>query len=329
MFKKIFAIFFRVAISLVILFFLFKNIDEKSFAQIIKNADKALLFLSFLVLFCGYVLGLFRWKMLLHAVNIRLPLKRVVTSYSAGVFFSLFLPSTIGGDFMRSVDLSVYTKKPKEVIATVFLDRLSGFIGLVILAIFSMFFGRKFLGDKSVVLSLAVIISILIISLLILFNKFLYSKINKLLKSPNAGDLREMITSLHEEIHVFRQKKAVAINNIILSIAIQIILPVSFYITALSLGIKISPVYFFIFLPIISAITLLPISIGGLGLRDATVIFFFAKAGLAKNIAFAMSLLNFSFILICGALGGLIYVLTVRHRRMQHNTSPQVYKKYA
>lgn len=322
MLKKIFAIFFRVAISLVILFFLFKNIDEKSLVQIIKNVDKPLILLSFLVFFCAYVLGLFRWVMLLHAVNIRLPLKRVVTSYASGIFFSLFLPSTIGGDFMRSVDLSVHTKKPKEVIATVFLDRLSGFIGLVIVAIFAMFFGWKFLRDKSVILSLAIIISVLIVALLVLFNKFLYSRINRILKSPNAGNMRDLITNLHEEIHVFRHKKAVAINNIILSLAIQMIMPVSFYISALSLGIKISPVYFFIFLPIISAITLLPISIGGLGLRDATVIFFFAKAGLAKDMAFAMSLLNFSFILICGALGGLIYVLTVRHRRVQRNTSP-------
>jgi hypothetical protein len=327
--KKIFAVFIRVAISLVILFFLFKNIDKKSLVQIIKNADKPLLFFSFIVFFCSYVLGLFRWEMLLRAVNIRLPLKRVITSYSAGAFFNIFLPSTIGGDFMRSVDLSLHTKKPKEVIATVFLDRLSGFIGLVILAIVAMFFGWKVLGDKSVILSLAIIVAVLAAVLLVLFNKFLYSRINKILKSPKAGNLRDMVTSLHEEIHVFRNKKAVAVNNILISIVIQVILPVSFYIIAISLGIRISPVYFFIFLPIISAITLLPVSIGGLGLRDATVIFFFAKAGLAKDMAFAMSLLNFSFILACGGLGGLIYVLTVHHRRVQHNASSQVHNKHA
>ncbi|MBN2831120.1 MAG: flippase-like domain-containing protein [Candidatus Omnitrophica bacterium] len=314
--KKALSVIIRIIVSFAILFFLFKNIDQKSLLKIIKDSDKPLLFISFLIFFCAYILGLIRWNMLLSAVNIRLPLKRLVASFSAGLFFNLFLPSTIGGDFMRGADLSFYTKRPKEVIATLFLNRLSGYIGLVVLAVCAFIFGWKFLRDESVLLSLEIIAAALIIALLALFNKFFYNKINKLLKSPKAGNIRDLITSLHEEIHIFRYKKAVVAKNILLSVCIQAIIPLSFYITALSLGVKINPVYFFIFLPIIAAITLLPVSIGGLGLRDATAIFFFAKAGVAKDMAFAMSLLNFSFILIIGVLGGLIYVLTVYNRRV-------------
>jgi len=75
-------------------------------------------------------------------------------------------------------------------------------------------------------------------------------------------------------------------------------------------------IYFFIFLPVIGAITLLPISLGGLGLRDATTIFFFAKIGVGKDLAFAMSLLSFSFLLFYGSIAGLIYFITVNHRKL-------------
>lgn len=327
-FKKMLSIFLRISISIILLIFLFKQVDKESLLEIIKNADKKLLFFAFCIFFLNYILCLFRWEMLLRALKIYLPLKRVIISYSGGVFFSLFLPSTIGGDLMRSIDLTIHTRRPKEVIATVFLDRLSGYIGLVSLVLLSLSFGWRIIQDKSVLLSVVIIIAILITVLTVLFNKFLYSKINKLLHSPNAGKIRELIKNLHQEIHYFRHHKKVIINNLIFSILIQAITPFTFFVIALSIGLKISIIYFLIFLPIISTVTLLPISIGGLGLRDATTIFFFAKAGVGRNLAFAMSLLNFSFILVIGALGGIIYVLTVRHRRLQHYKTSSIHSAY-
>lgn len=336
--RKIFSIFFRISVSIILLAFLFKQIDKRVLLATIKNVDKSLLFLAFFIFFINYILCLFRWEMLLKTAKIYLPFKRVIISFAGGTFFSLFLPSTIGGDFVRSLDLAIHTKRPREVVATVFLDRLSGYIGLVIVALLAVFFGSRLMQDKNVFISVAIITTILIVVLLILFNKFLYSKINQLLhssgRSPAQGkglsvldNIRESLKNLHQEIHIFRHQKKVILQNLVLSLFIQAINPITFYVIALSLGIKMNIIYFFVYLPIIGAITLLPISIGGLGLRDATTIFFFAKAGLAKDLAFAMSLLSFFFILIYGILGGLIYVFTVHHRRIQHYKSPCIYAK--
>jgi uncharacterized protein (TIRG00374 family) len=325
-FKKIVSIFFRVGISVVLLLFLFKSVDKKSLLDVIKNADKGLLFLAFLVASFSYLLCLFRWAMLLKAVDIILPLKRVIISFSGGIFFSLFLPSTIGGDLMRSIDLAAHTKRPREVIATVLLDRLSGYVGLAFFSLTAVIFGWKFVQDKSTLFCLAAIVGILLVILVVLFNKFLYGKINSLLRSPNAGRFRELITDLHEEIHVFKKQRKVIIYNIFVSVLVQALSPLVFFIVALSLGIKIKIIYFFVFIPIIGAITLLPISLGGLGLRDFSTVLFFAKAGVAKDMAFAMSLLNFFFILIYGILGGLIYVFTLRYRRLQYN-QPSAFRK--
>lgn len=315
--KKIFSIIIRIGISIALLIFLFRQVDRKSLFEIIKGADKGILFLAFSIFFVSYIFCLLRWEMLLKAVDIHLPLKRVIISFSAGIFFSLFLPSTIGGDFMRSIDLATYTKKPKEVVATVLLDRLSGYIGLVSLANLSLLLGWRLVQVKTVLFTVLLITGILIAILLVLFNKFLYTRINKFLQSQGAGKIRELITGLHQEMHIFRNHKKVIINNLIFSIIIQAAAPLTSFVIALALGIKINILYFFVFLPVIGAITLLPISIGGLGLRDASMIFFFTKVGVARDLAFAMSLLSFFFILLVGAAGGLIYVFTVHHRRVQ------------
>lgn len=318
--KKIVLIFLRISISVALLIFLFSQVDRKSLFEIIKTADKGLLLWAFFIFFFNYLFCLMRWIMLLKALEIHLPLSRVIISFSGGIFFNLVLPSAIGGDLVRSIDLAAYTKKPKEIVATVILDRLSGSVGLLILIFFSLFFGSKLLQDKAVFLSIFIITFLLVIILLILFNNSIYTALNRFLSRPNAGKIRNTLKSLHEEMHVFRDKKKEVIKNLFVSVLVQANTPLTLYFIALAIGLKVSLIYYFVFLPIIGAITMLPISIGGLGLRDATTIYFFAKAGVSRDLAFAMSLLNFSFILVYGAIGGLIYVLSVRHRRIQHHS---------
>jgi len=327
-FKKIFSILLRIFVSIVLLVLLFKfnKIDLANLINDIKSVDKPLLAAGFAVLFLVYILGFWRWLMLLRAAGIHTPLKRLLVSFSGGVFFSIFLPSTIGGDVVKSADLAGHTRKAKEVIATVLLDRLSGYIGLVLVILPALLLGGELVRDKVVSTSVAVIVILLIFILLVLFNRFIYSRITRFLTAPGAGRIREAISDLHSEIHIFRRHKKVIISNLVLSFVIQLISPLSAYFIALSLGIKISILYFFIFLPIIGAITLLPIAIGGLGLRENLFVVYFAKAGVIKQLAVAMSLLSFSFIVVYGAIGGLIYVLTVHHRRLQHHQPSQVHQ---
>ncbi len=325
--KKIFSIILRVGISIALLVFLFRQVDEKALFEIIRGANKLLLATAFLIYGLIYVLCLRRWAMLLRAFEVKLPIKRIIISFAGGIFFNMFLPSTIGGDFVRSIDLATHTKKPRQIVATVLLDRLSGYIGLVTVALLALLFGWKLIQDRSTLICIILITLLLIMVLFVFFNSFIFSKLNKFFDSPGAGKIKEAIGNLHEEIHYFKNHKKLIAENLILSFFIQVVSPVSFYIIALSLGIKINMAYFFIFLPIIGAITLLPISIGGLGLRDATTIFFFAKAGVGKDLAFAMSLLSFIFLLLYAALGGIIYVLTVHHRRLQPHQPSAVLQK--
>ncbi|MFH0826784.1 MAG: lysylphosphatidylglycerol synthase transmembrane domain-containing protein [Candidatus Omnitrophota bacterium] len=323
--KKVLSVALRVGISIILLVLLlkFNKIDMQDLFVQIRKAHKPALALSFLIIFGNFVLCLLRWEMLLKALKIQIPFKRVVTSFSGGLFFNLFMPSTIGGDFLRTIDLAAHTKKPKEVIATVFLDRLSGFIGLVILALGSLAFGWRLIQDKSVLAFIAVIAGLLILILFVLFNQAVFSKISRIFANPNAGRIRELLRDLHQEIHYFKGHKKTIFLNVLLSILIQACAPLTFFVIAQAIGLDIHLVYFFIFLPVIGAITLLPISIGGLGLREATTTFFFAKVGVDSYLAVTMSLLNSFFIFVCGGLGGLIYVLTVHHRRLQpHQPSP-------
>ena len=316
MLKKIAVIALRISTSIALLIFLFRQVEGKELLGIIKNADKALLLLSFALTFFIYLLCFWRWKMLLNASGVNPPLLRLVSAFSGGIFFNMFLPSTIGGDFVRGADLAVHTKKTSEVVATVILDRLSGFVGVVCVALAALFLGRELIRDRVVFLSVLTLALILLFILLIIFNKSLFFFFNRLLSSSQAGKIRTSLGNIHKEIFYFHKHKKTVWKNIFLSVLIQAISPLGGYLIASAFGIKLNPVYFFVFLPIIGAVTLLPISIGGLGLRDAMTVYFFAKAGIGRDLSFAMSLLGFFFLAVYAVAGGIIYVFALRHRRI-------------
>jgi uncharacterized membrane protein YbhN (UPF0104 family) len=83
-----------------------------------------------------------------------------------------------------------------------------------------------------------------------------------------------------------------------------------------SLGIELNIIHYLILIPIISSVTVLPISIGGLGLRDNAAVVLFSALGIAKEMVVAMTLINFAFIFFIGIIGGIIYGAALYSRRL-------------
>lgn len=166
--KKIAGIVFRICISAVLLWFLFRQVDIKGFLQIIRQAQIWFILLSFFLVLTLDVLCFFRWNMLLVASGVKLPVLSVIRPFAGSIFFNMFLPTTIGGDFVRGADLSVSTRKTSHVVASVLLDRLSGYVALVIVALGALLVGHKLIIDKRIIALLAGM-SILLFFILLFF----------------------------------------------------------------------------------------------------------------------------------------------------------------
>jgi hypothetical protein len=320
--KKILFFILRLSVSIVLFIFLFKQIDKKALFLNMQTADKNILAWAFLLYLINLVFGFWRWNLLLGTLGVCASLKRRLVSFAGGNFFNYFLPSTIGGDFVRSIDLSLHTKRTKEVVATVLLDRLSGYVGLEIVFLVALFLGRRLLQLKIVLLGAVLITSLLVTLLLFVFNNFFYSKLNRFLSLPVTGKFGEALKSLHEELHIFKNNKLAIIRSILLSVFIQIGSPLASYVVALSLGLRLSFLHFLIFLPIIGVITLLPISLGGLGFKETVAVYCFKKVGVPEDLTLAFSLIGLFIVLTYACLGGLFYVFAIHYRRQQRPASP-------
>ena len=82
------------------------------------------------------------------------------------------------------------------------------------------------------------------------------------------------------------------------------------YLIGLSLGDRVSIWYYFLFVPITSIVTILPVSFAGLGVREGAYVFLFTQAGMPRETALSLSLLVYVIsIFTPGLIGGVIYVL--------------------
>lgn len=314
--KPIISVLIRLFVTALILAFLFFKINFSQVITAITGCRKDIFLLALLLFFSTYYLGLLRWRMLLHALDLKPPFKRIVTAFSGGLFFNLTLPSTIGGDVARVYSLFSHTGEGSKVAATVILDRLSGFLALTCIAIVSLLIGYHLIESSAVIIVTTITAGVFFTLSLILFSRRAAKVVSFILIKLHLKRIENVWSKITEALNLFRNKKLLLLENFIISCLIQVSIVVATYLSALSVGVDSRMIYFFIVVPVIGVISTLPITIGGLGLRDASSVFFFAKIGIPSDLAFSVSLISFFFVTIIGVAGGIIYAFTLHTRRL-------------
>ena len=108
-----------------------------------------------------------------------------------------------------------------------------------------------------------------------------------------------------------------------LSLLVQVFVVLAAFCCARSLGLDISITPFFLYLPVISAVSTIPVSINALGLQEGAFILFFTRAGLAKPEALSLAFLFRLVVVILSVLGGLLWLARGgSNKRAGRQTSP-------
>lgn len=298
------------------IFLLLRKIDFAQVFGLIKQADGHYLTLAGVMFILCHSLLFLRWDIIIKGLGVRIASGRLMAAFFVGLFFNLFLPSSAGGDIARSVDLFNHTPHKAKVVASVILDRLSGFVSLVLIGGVGLMLGSKFIFDSSVLLTLGVFLFLLGGIILVLFSPKVFTKLSRIFPR-----LANKLMSLNEAFVIFRGRYAVIAASIILSVVAQTLFFLVSYFIVRALGQEVRLIYFLVLMPLITIVASLPISIGGLGVREQSMVKLFSTVFkiLSDSMAMALSLLNFAFLTGIGLIGGLIYVLTLYTRRLQRH----------
>lgn len=312
----------KMLVSLSLLAYLLYHIKPGNFVGTILKAQPKFLVWAAVLFLTSNLLGSWQWGMLLRAQSLRIPFYRVASFYFVGLFFNNFLPANIGGDIVRIYDASKYCKDTSAVFIATFMDRVIGLLAISFLAVVASAFCldhfKIFLLYMTVVLgflgSLVVVLSIL--------NRRILAVFEKPFRLIKAFNVEHRITKLFDELHSFRDRIPLLTAVLSLAIGIQILRVFVHYLVARSLGISLSPLYFFLFVPVLAALSALPISINGLGVREGVGVVLFGLVGVVARDAFSIEFLAYLVGVAISLSGGLIFFLRVPFELLRKRSIP-------
>lgn len=302
----------KLTVSLGLLSLVFWRIDRAAFVRSL-HALPWLLLIGCAVLYAlGYVLSTIRWRILLGAEGVRLPLWRLTLVYFEGAFFNLFLPTLIGGDVVRGYLTYKLTGGNDAAVASILVDRLSGFAALTLIAAttLTLAFGR--VNDWRIVAAIVMVAVAFVCGVAVLLSERLTRLALSVLLLLGFARFQPVLQRWVEAFRRYRQHGAALAQTFVLSFLIQGLVIVTYYFVGVGLHLGVPLVYFFLFVPLITMMAMIPISVAGLGVREGGVIYFFSTVGVDPAAAVGMSVAWFSLTLIVSGLGGLALLLDNR-----------------
>ena len=313
--KEIFSVLLPCFLSLALLGWLFLTIDYKHMWQAIKGSDIRYMAAADFVFFVINFIIIWRWRVLMKAVGLKAKSMSIIRWYFVGQFFGLAPISTVGSDVIRGLGLAQEVGHKPKIFASIVLDRLSGFAGIVILAALAFLFGHGIIANKLVIVAIVLMTIVSLCFVVLLFSHRIFSFACKAFAFwPKVKD---NLMRLHFDIVLLKGNQKRAWEAIAISIGAQIALAFEFYLSAKGLHQNIPLVYFIIFSPIVCVVTCLP-SIGGLGFREIGWVYLLPLVGVSRDMAGGISLVTSAFNILNGLLCGLFYVTTLSSGWIQY-----------
>jgi glycosyltransferase 2 family protein len=276
-------------------------------------------------LFAGLALTLFavvvaaaRWQRVADVLHLHARLRTFVSQYLAGMFVSSVLPSTIGGDVVRISRLGATTGDTPASFASVILERVSGWVVLPLLTFAGLAIHPSLLhlGNASRVALFLSIGALGVLAVLVVAG--VSPKVGGRL-AHNDGWLR-FIGAVHLGMERFRREPLAVVTVLGVSLAYQLTLVVAAWMVGHALGLNIGITVLLAFMPAVAMAQVLPISIGGLGLREGALVLFLHPLGVTIEHAVAFGLLIYGINLAVSLLGAPAFAVGTG-RRAVHATA--------
>jgi hypothetical protein len=315
--KKSLLLVLRIVISLGLIGWILYKVDRRELAETLKSINLWYLLLSFSAYFVVNLFCAWRWQVLLAARGIRAGFWRLFRYFLNGLFFGNFLPTTVGGDLARAYLVVDDCSKKSEALASVLVDRFIGLFGVIITGIIGLILVAK-TGQELFLLKAMVIGIVAAILFVVLFlNKTLVKKFRWILKLPLIEKVEHHLVDFYHSLYVYRTHKNEVLWAFTQSLLVQLFVVFTAYYIAVSLDISVSIIPFFLYMPVIAAVSMIPLSINGWGLQEGAFIVFFGRAGLNHSQALSLGFVYHMVAVGISLLGGLLWLVYGNKKKLK------------
>jgi glycosyltransferase 2 family protein len=308
--KKRGIVFIKLCFSLALIVFLLTvKTSPRDILEVLVGIDVLPLAVALSLHIVGLLVSAYRWQILAQAQGDDIPFGVLVKSYLIGAFFSQFLPSSFGGDAVRIWDGSKYSRSLARSSAVVIVERLTGIVVLFVFAFLASLLRLDMAAELPVVWVSLVLGFFGLAGVIVFFlppaERLREGFLGRLLPSK----IRIGIGEFRRHVLHYKTQRRSFLRALIWAFILQINVVVFFYLIGLAFRLEISFLDYFVFIPIVLLIQIIPVTINGLGLREGAYIQIFAFYGISPHAAFSFSLVDVGFRLLLNLAGGILFVV--------------------
>jgi hypothetical protein len=266
-----------------------------------------------------------RWSLLLKAQSIKIGFWPAFRLHLLGLFYNNCLPGFVGGDLPRAWYVTKHTDKKLEAALSVFVDRVIGLIGMLIMAFgcywfipeesredgfnfkFEMNIFSRLNEYKSIFIWLGVVFTVIIVILV-------SNRRGRMLLKRGFEAIRRhgvsMLGKVRQSIRIYCHKWPAIVAALLLTFCCQGLTVSAMWLMGRELGIEVHAKYYFIFFPISWLLGAVPISVGGLGIMEGWLKMMFMRVGtISSENALALALCQRLLFLIVSLPGAAIHLI--------------------
>ncbi len=297
----------KILVSSGLLYVLLSRVDLSRLWAIARTASVAWLVVALALYFVMVFISAWRWGVLLHVQKVAVGLGPLLRSYLVATFFNNFLPSNIGGDVIRVRDTARAAGSKTRAAAVVLVDRGIGLLALVLIAAV----GASMATTSSPVIAafgpgllwLAFGIGTLAGGL-VLLRPSAVGRVLTPLKALHQEWVEEWISRLMSALARFRESPSALALGFAGGIVVQVVLVLFYAAIAQAILVPIPIAHLAVLIPLSFIVQMAPVSVNGLGVREATFSFYFARLGLPLESALALSFLGAALVMLFSISGG-------------------------
>lgn len=320
----------RILVTAAMLYYLYRTVPWSEAGSALRASNLLWLLLSAGFFFAFLLVSNWRWQVLLNARGLRFSFGYLLKVYFVAWMFNNVLPTSIGGDVAR-IAYTVKDKRTADAFAATLVDRIVGFIGLFFFALVASLLlllgyhqnpslggllGNNQNPSLGRVSGLALNVFgflVLVVITLTLFTDTMHRLVMAAFGKVRLLNLGSRIDRVYGAVKVFRSVPRALFLSFLSSLAIQFILALVWYFTALAPPVQGAGghpmlLYYCLGIPLIGIATMLP-SIGGLGIRENGIVIFFTAAwmtgAMSKGQATATAVL-YLIVTVIYALAGFV-----------------------
>lgn len=294
----------KLIITIIMFYFLFQYVDFDKLIAILAKSHGGTILVALIFQLASTYLAAYRWKLIMHLLVFNESISYYVKSYFKGTFFNQVLPSSIGGDAVRIIDLTHKGYDKKDAFYGVFVDRVVGLVGLLVLNLLATiaFYGA-FDNKFSMLIIMITVVGISGFAMLFHLEKIKFLANYKFLNLFHR--LAKRLNNLYAD-------RTLLIKHIAISVVVHLFSVLTLYALAWSIDFHMDFQIFLIAVPPVFLLTIVPISLAGWGIREGAMVGVFLLVGADGTKVLAMSILYGLLLIISSLPGSFFWVKSKR-----------------